>query len=63
MVTRIVIAKLLKLTKWSIDKNGTVKFRRGRRNVNGLHLLEAAERMAFRHQLGNGSLVKGAGDE
>ena len=47
----------------SVDQDRVVELGRGARDVDRLHLLEAAERVALAHQLGDGSLVQGAGDQ
>ena len=51
------------LTKRSVHQHGVVELRRRGRDVDGLHLLEAAERVALAHQLREGALVQGAGDQ
>ena len=52
-----------KPTQRSVDKNCAVEFCGRGCNVDGLHLLEASERMTLWHQLGDRPLVEGAGDQ
>lgn len=51
------------LTKWCINQDGIVKLSRGLGNVDSLHLLKAAQRVAFRHQLRDRPLVQCARDQ
>lgn len=50
-------------TKGSVHENSVVEFGGRSRNVDGLHLLEATQRMALWDELGDGPLVQGARDE
>jgi hypothetical protein len=45
-------------TERCVDENGAVQLGRGRGHVDGLHLLEAAERMALGNKLRNRTLKK-----
>lgn len=49
--------------QWCIDQHGVVQFRWSCSDVNGLHLLETSQGVAFGDQLGDGSLVERPGDQ
>ncbi len=46
-----------------VDEDSVVELGRGRGDVDGLHLLEAAQRVALWDQLGDGALVQRARDQ
>ena len=50
-------------SKRSVNKNSIVKFSWVASNVNGLHLLKAAQRMTLSNQLRDRSLMKGPCNE
>ena len=46
------------LTEWRVDEHGVVELGGRGGDVDRLHLLEGAERVALAHQLGDGPLVQ-----
>ncbi len=65
-VTQSVVRHELKfslLTQRRVDQDGVVQLGRRGGDVDGLHLLEGPQRVALAHQLRDGPLVQGAGDE
>lgn len=50
-------------TQGRVHQDGVVELGGRLGDVHSLHLLEAAQRVAFRHQLGDGPLVQRAGDQ
>ena len=51
------------LTEWRVDEHGVVELCGGGGDVDGLHLLEGAERVALGHQLRDGPLVQRPRDQ
>lgn len=49
--------------QWCVHQNGIVQLSWVGGYMNGLHLLETAQRMAFRNQLGDGALMQCARDQ
>lgn len=50
-------------TQRRVHQDGVVKLGGGLGDVDRLHLLEAAQRVTLWHQLRDGTLVEGAGDQ
>lgn len=50
-------------TQGRVHQDGVVELGRGLGDVDRLHLLEAAQRVALGHQLGDGALVERPGDQ
>lgn len=50
-------------TQGRVHQDGVVELSRGLGDVDRLHLLEAAQRVALGHQLRDGALVEGPGDQ
>ena len=57
------VESLSVLTERRVNEDGVVELGRRRGDVDGLHLFEAAQRVALAHQLGQRSLVQGASDQ
>ena len=51
------------LTEWRVDEHSVVELCGRGGDVDGLHLLEGAERVALGHQLGDGPLVQRPSDQ
>lgn len=50
-------------TQGRVHQDGVVELGGGLGDVHRLHLLEAAQRVALGHQLGDGALVEGSSDQ
>lgn len=50
-------------SQWCVNQNGVVQLSRVGSNMDGFHLLETAQRMAFRNQLRDGTLMQCARDQ
>ncbi len=59
----MIIETLFSFTERCVHQNCVVKLSGRGRDVNGLHLLETSEGVAFWHKLGDRPLVEGAGDQ